>query len=234
MTMGIYAIEGPNDAIYMGSAVVIRLRWAGHRHTLRRGIHPSKHLQHAWNKYGPNAFTFSVIEVVERKEDLIATEQRWLDWLFAAVARDRIYNTATTAGSLLGISPSQATRRKLSMAMRGRVFSADHLTNLRSAMATAAYRQKRRRLIVGRRYSADHKRKIGESRLATFTARPELREQQAAQARALNETKKKTYTLISPAGEIVTIHGGKAFAREQGWRWNDFQRMLAGKRKSFK
>jgi len=87
--------------------------------------------------------------------------------------------------------------------------------------------------MLGRRFSVAHKRSLSDSRLATFAARPELREQQAAQARALNETKKKTYTLISPEGEIVIVHGAKAFAREHGWRWNDFFKMLSGKRKSY-
>ena len=41
-------------------------RFYEHRADLRHGIHFNQHLQHSWNKYGEENFTFTVIEYCER------------------------------------------------------------------------------------------------------------------------------------------------------------------------
>lgn len=63
--IGIYCIENTlNHKKYIGKAVNIDARWRVHRCELRKGKHPNKHLQSAWNKYGENAFIFYVIREV--------------------------------------------------------------------------------------------------------------------------------------------------------------------------
>jgi len=79
---GVYAIVNTtNGHMYVGSAMDIPARWKQHQRYLKKGKHPSKHMQRAWNKYGEMVFSFKVLEVVRRKENLIATEQRYLDQL---------------------------------------------------------------------------------------------------------------------------------------------------------
>jgi group I intron endonuclease len=46
---------------------------------LQKGNHFNAKLQHAWNKYGPSAFIFRVVEIVADGVDLLAREQAWLD-----------------------------------------------------------------------------------------------------------------------------------------------------------
>src|SRR5690242_20644116 len=81
MESGIYAIMNTvNGKQYVGSAVNIAARWRAHRSGLQRGYHRNPHLQAAWNKYGADAFTFTVLEYCPL-DSLISREQYWLDTL---------------------------------------------------------------------------------------------------------------------------------------------------------
>jgi hypothetical protein len=76
---GIYQIRCiANDKIYIGSSVDLRNRWAVHCSSLRRRAHSNSYLQAAWDKYGEDAFDFTIIEYVPR-DDLLKAEQRWID-----------------------------------------------------------------------------------------------------------------------------------------------------------
>lgn len=81
MNSGIYKITNLNNGkFYIGSAVRINRRWNVHRSQLRSGKHHSIALQRAWNKYGEDAFEFSVVEYVDR-EHLLTVEQEYIDKL---------------------------------------------------------------------------------------------------------------------------------------------------------
>ena len=116
---GIYIIKGPNDGIYVGSAVKFQKRWTFHRSLLRRGIHHSPHLQHAWDKYGETCLTFEIVEIVTDMDQLYAIEQRWLDTIFATVPRSRIYNVTRSADGATGRKPTAETLAKLSALRKG-------------------------------------------------------------------------------------------------------------------
>src|SRR4051794_5001336 len=59
---GIYAIRcKPTGKVYVGSAARITKRWNDHRQSLASGKHHSVLLQRAWEKYGPDAFEFTVL-----------------------------------------------------------------------------------------------------------------------------------------------------------------------------
>jgi group I intron endonuclease len=76
---GIYAITNMlNGKQYIGSSVYFPTRWSHHRKALRRGTHHAIPLQNAWNKYGEEAFTFTILELCSRNA-LIEREQHWLD-----------------------------------------------------------------------------------------------------------------------------------------------------------
>lgn len=120
---GIYCIKNVvNSKVYIGSAVCFENRWRGHLHYLRERKHHSILLQRAWDKYGQEAFEFSILEIVDDKNNLIEREQHYLDQLFAQEFivnkndrrfRSSCYNTAPTAGSRLGVPNSQETKDKL-------------------------------------------------------------------------------------------------------------------------
>lgn len=115
MSAGIYVIARKNGGrFYIGSAVNIGRRWAVHRCRLNKGDHHSPQLQAAWDKHGPDAFEFAILETVSDEADLIGREQVWLDRLHP------YYNTCKIAGSVLGHTVSVAARRRISAAHKGR------------------------------------------------------------------------------------------------------------------
>lgn len=65
MKSGIYKIENKvNGKVYIGSSNSIKRRWQKHKALLRHGKHQNSHLQAAWDKYGEDNFSFSVIELL--------------------------------------------------------------------------------------------------------------------------------------------------------------------------
>ncbi len=66
---GIYAIHNIiNDKYYIGQAGNIEYRWMQHRSRLKCGTHENKHLLSAYNKYGKDAFQYSVVEECKKEE----------------------------------------------------------------------------------------------------------------------------------------------------------------------
>ena len=99
--LGIYKIENKvNGKVYVGQSVDITSRWKSHRSELKRGIHYNDHLQRAWNKYGENNFTFTVIEEC-KKDDLNDKEIYWIDY-FKSCEYENGYNSSIGgAGDIL-------------------------------------------------------------------------------------------------------------------------------------
>lgn len=66
---GIYCIENlVNGKKYIGLSRNIFQRFNRHKNSLNGGYHTNEHLQSAWNKYGENNFSFSIIEVCNEDE----------------------------------------------------------------------------------------------------------------------------------------------------------------------
>lgn len=78
---GIYMIiNTKNGKRYVGSSINIKKRLWEHRSTLRHNHHDNQHLQNAWNKYGEQAFEYSILEVCSQKERF-SREQFYVDTL---------------------------------------------------------------------------------------------------------------------------------------------------------
>lgn len=109
---GVYTIQNTTSGKkYIGSARLIRRRFAQHRTALRGKYHQNKHLQAAWDLYGESAFTFTVT-LVCRPEDMQDYEQRLLDGLKPE------YNQSTSAysGIPVGGTCSDEHKRKVGVA----------------------------------------------------------------------------------------------------------------------
>lgn len=118
---GIYAIYSEvNGRTYIGSAVDLYTRWAVHQSFLRKGAHVNPHLQNAWNKYGPDAFEFSVVEECP-VDQLLVREQYWLNTCA------KKYNILLVAGSRLGATHSEETKAKMSATRKGRKQTPEHI-----------------------------------------------------------------------------------------------------------
>lgn len=158
-TQGIYAITHiASGRVYVGSAIRIAKRWRNHRHELDRGIHHTRRLQAAWIKFGAKAFTFSVLEVVPHKADLLIREQWWIDELNTVYA-DAGFNSCPVGGSRLGTKHSDETRAKLraawqtrpkaaviamGLSSRGRVLTPEHVEKMRAAALKMSHETKAR------------------------------------------------------------------------------------------
>lgn len=171
MKCGIYVIENKvSGTIYVGSAVDFNRRWSAHRHQLRRGSHASNHLQSAWNKYGPDAFTFRRLIICGR-ENLIYFEQRAIDAMHPG------YNVCRVAGSTLGrkyseetlaklraVKPSAETRARMSESQKGRKHSDETKAKLSAAFKGIKLSPERRailsRSLKGHSVSAETRAKL--------------------------------------------------------------------------
>lgn len=141
---GIYAITNTlNGKKYVGSAVNLANRLTFHRWELRKQRHHSIKLQRAWNKYGEDAFAFAPLLLCAKK-DLIFYEQRAIDALDAAKSG---YNVLAKAGSALGFRHTPETRKRMSVASKGKVMS-------------DAMREKRRQQMLGKTQPAEVRAKI--------------------------------------------------------------------------
>jgi group I intron endonuclease len=139
---GIYCITCvPTGKIYIGSAVNFGGRWKGHRCCLRQGKHHSRYLQFSWNKYGSDAFTFNVVELVADPAKLIDREQWHLDHTRSYDPKIG-FNVSPTAGSSLGVRHSVETRANMVAARRGKKRSSEAAANIAAAQRTPEARAK--------------------------------------------------------------------------------------------
>lgn len=82
---------------YVGSAVNLLRRAKHHVNRLTVNKHYAQHLQHAWNKYGEDAFAFEVLELVDDPATLLDTETCYLQ------ARLPVYCRRLIATNNLGV-----------------------------------------------------------------------------------------------------------------------------------
>jgi group I intron endonuclease len=117
----IYLINNTiTNAAYIGSThLTVKDRYARHTKDLRAGIHHSKFLQRAWNKYGPDVFETKELEQVP-DEALLIREQFYLDGRKNNYPSNKNYNMCWTAGNCKGRVLSQATRDKISKSQIGK------------------------------------------------------------------------------------------------------------------
>ena len=77
---GIYSIKNNiNNKIYIGQSTNVYCRWSSHRSRLRKNKHGNIHLQNAWNKYGEDNFTFSILKICTELE-LDNFEKYYIDY----------------------------------------------------------------------------------------------------------------------------------------------------------
>ena len=125
MEMGIYCIHDECGRLYYGSTVNFNRRWNEHKSDLRLGKHKNPILQAAYNKYGIDYFTYTIVEIVENRNLLLIREQDWLDWLWKNTTKKTRYNLNKIAEKPPGNKGifSAETRKKMSDSAKKRVFT---------------------------------------------------------------------------------------------------------------
>lgn len=66
-----------NGKRYIGSSVDAGKRWSAHVRALNRGTHRNRHLQGAWQAYGPCQFSFAILEFCPADQRIIQ-EEKWI------------------------------------------------------------------------------------------------------------------------------------------------------------
>ena len=168
---GVYIIRCTvNGRVYVGSSIDMKRREWQHRRDLALGKHLSHHLQRAWNKYGTDAFEWSVLENVEingltteeARSLLLGREQHHIEAFDSA---RRGFKTLPKAGSPLGVKASPETRAKISAALRGKPKSPEARAKCgafwRGKKQSPEHRAKNATGNRGRKRSAETRAEIG-------------------------------------------------------------------------
>ena len=109
-----------NDKKYIGQTIQHpSVRWSEHKYKLGRGLHDNPHLQYAWNKYGKDAFEFSVLDTAVNIDELNQKETYLIEHHNTRIPTFG-YNLRT--GGKNGIH-SLESRHKISNALRGKKHS---------------------------------------------------------------------------------------------------------------
>jgi group I intron endonuclease len=187
MQTGVYAILNKvNRKIYIGSAArCLRKRWSNHKTALQRKDHSNKHLQASWNKYGPNAFEFLLIE--ECPPDFCTVIETWWIEYYDSTNPSKGYNRSSRGESTLGLKFTPEAKAKLSAVRMGNKNSVGrrdlvgykHTDEARRNMSianigrkhTEETKAKMSATRKGRKLSDQHKANISAARRKKDTAR---------------------------------------------------------------
>lgn len=229
-TSGIYQIRCvPTGKVYIGSAINLERRKRQHWAELARNDHHNPHLQNAWNRYGAEAFTFTVLALV-LPACLTEIEQQHID---QTRCFDPAYgfNIAPIAGSHLGIKRSATTRLKLSLVHRGKKrgpMPADRRHNIATAKRGKRYtphtdvaRWQKSIRMIGRKLTETTKAKIAARRKGQIPS--------AATRIAQFEATAKEWLITNPNGELFRIKGLDTFCREHGLTASAMRNVAKGK-----
>lgn len=135
---GIYKISldcGDSIRHYIGQSVDVHARIVKHLWSLRNKSHKNPIMQAAFNKYGDSAFSSEVVaEVAADREILAQEEKRIYDEharTFGASCMMNILIHEMT--SRAGIKSSEETRKRQSIALKGRKVTGQSLLNMRAS-----------------------------------------------------------------------------------------------------
>lgn len=133
-SVGIYVIENlTNGHFYIGQADGLRRRFNEHSSLLERGKHDNTHLQRAYQKYGSEGFVMFMMQSCP-EADLNRIEQEWVDLFWDGCKT--CYNIKVVANKP---------------------------PNRKGAKLTPEQLQRWSDVKKGKRFTEEHKRKIGES-----------------------------------------------------------------------
>lgn len=128
--MGVYSIVSIScGRKYIGKSLNLKQRWISHKSLLRRNVHPSLHLQRAWNKYGEGNFKFEIVEFVEDANILLKREQHWINFYRVYLPKNG-YNSRIVADSNAGWKQTDASKKRISDKLKLRKFSDTHRKNI--------------------------------------------------------------------------------------------------------
>jgi group I intron endonuclease len=212
---GIYAIIGP-ERVYVGQSAATKARLHEHFTTLTVGRHKNCILQRSWLKNGPNAFTFAILETIERgdstkeelKKRLSPLEQKWTDYYRAQGYE--LCALTPIVDSTLGFKFNEEQRAHLKVKRKGRkpalgmVMADDH-----KAAIIAANTGRKKSAEEAAKISAAHKGKPKSSEhranlSAAKTGIPQSADSNQKRAETLARRKAEGLPVGRPKGSPVS------------------------------
>jgi len=117
---GIYCIVNTiTKKMYVGKSNDIYQRMATHKYLLRKkSKDENRHLINSWHKYGEKAFSYKVLEYLEKDFELVKEQE--LYWILKLNVLDSNIGYNLRLDSRGGMIPSDETRRRLSKAQKKR------------------------------------------------------------------------------------------------------------------
>jgi hypothetical protein len=151
--------EAPSGIPFYCGKTILRPKDRFQKHTSDANKYPAKAISVRLNKCG-NHIRVQIMETVSPSDDWAAREKFWIRMLRLA-SNDAVNITAGGQG-VPGYIPSAETRAKRSVALKGRVFTAEHRANIGKASAnrSAETRAKMSAWQVGKKLSAEHRAKV--------------------------------------------------------------------------
>jgi group I intron endonuclease len=239
MKTGVYQIRNLiNGKCYIGSAASrggMCKRRDKHYSDLGLQRHHSKHLQNAWNKHGADAFVFEILEECEPKK-CIEREQHYMDTILFANCNDKRfhklgYNICRIAGSRLGDKVSQETRRKISIAHKGKVMSESARQKMRENHADVSGINNPN---YGKKHSEATRSKISKAvagKGMTGKAHSESAKEKISQARDGSKHSKETCRKMSRSacGKVLSDETKDKISSSLYGQWQDGTRVRGKK-----
>jgi group I intron endonuclease len=124
--IGIYKITNPKGAVYIGQSIDIYRRFRYYKKTQNCNEQPK--LYNSFLKYGTDNHTFEIIE--ECSVEILNERERYWQDFYNATNRDKGLNCRLTETSDFNGKLSEETCEKISIALKGRVFSEEHKKKL--------------------------------------------------------------------------------------------------------
>lgn len=212
-TTGVYSIRNTvNGKRYIGSAAkCVTARIRKHRRSLDKGVHPNRHLQAAWNKYGSKNFKITLLERCN-SERCLEREQFWID-KHRSADNEYGYNLSPTAGSCLGVKHSEEARAKMAEGQRRRKAEG------RSQKPSAVTKAKLSAASKGKPKSQAHREAL--SRAKTGRKHPHTPEWEAKRVAAVREsvkTRDESYKQTEAYRLLQSARSKAAWARRKNAR----------------
>lgn len=112
---GIYMIKNLRSGqAYVGASTSIHNRFRKHLEMLIAGAHWNYLLQADWVASGPDAFSFTILELIEKRGDLEIKEAEWIQRVLTHSPMYNRHNAmAPKSNALTGVRVRELTRDRL-------------------------------------------------------------------------------------------------------------------------
>lgn len=227
----IYKIQNKiNNKTYIGKSSDVYTRWHNHKNKLKSGSHENPYLQNAWNKYGAENFLFEILEISENPDKLPVLESYWISYL-DSLDRQFGYNIENVNPNTFQKTVSEETRRKLSLAGKGRTHSDATKRKMSDAlMGNTRWLGKHHTDDTKNKMSKAQKGKIISERQRLLLSRANKNKIFSTEHRKnISQGNKKIYIIIDNDNNLLIFKGLHEFCKSKKLRQSSVSDLISGR-----